>query len=176
VGNYLGQICKGEYNKFDCVQSPAEALIAAHSGSTVVVEGSGVTSSKAKDGSDIAAAVKAATADGVMGVVLMVGLDTQNVEKEGHDRTDLSLPSAQQALIKAVSSALTAKAVAQAKKEGKAAMATPVTMVLLNGGAVATDDESTDAAISGMVEAFYPGVLGAKVRSWCERRVWYYRV
>jgi beta-glucosidase-like glycosyl hydrolase len=88
----------------------------------------------------IAAAVAAAKkADQI---VMFLGLDN-SIEQEGTDRQTLSLPGAQPALLAAVR---------------KAAPTTPLTVVLLNGGAVAMDYGSADA----VVEAFFPGVEGGE--------------
>ena len=88
----------------------------------------------------IAAAVAAAKAADQ--IVLFVGLDN-SIEQEGNDRQTLSLPGAQPALLAAIR---------------KAAPTTPLTVVLLNGGAVAMDYESADA----VVEAFFPGIEGGE--------------
>lgn len=88
----------------------------------------------------IAAAVAAAKmADQI---VLFLGLDN-TIEQEGTDRQSLGLPGAQPALLTAVR---------------KAAPTTPLTVVLLNGGAIAMDYGSADA----VVEAFFPGVEGGE--------------
>ena len=86
------------------------------------------------------AAVDAAEAADV--AVFFGGLDTDDVEREGHDRVDLGLPGVQSDLIKRV-----------------AATGTPVVLVLLNGGAVAIEDVLDD--VDCVVEAFYPGKVGA---------------
>ena len=88
----------------------------------------------------IAAAVAAAKmADQI---VLFLGLDN-TIEQEGTDRQSLGLPGAQPALLTAVR---------------KAAPTTPLTVVLLNGGAIAMDYGSADA----VVEAFFPGIEGGE--------------
>lgn len=88
--------------------------------SVLISEGCGITDSSKAGFADAVAAATAAEA-----VVMMMGLDTANVEKEGHDRTSLGLPGAQLDLIKAVVAAVGGKK--------------PIVLVLLNGGAVALD-------------------------------------
>jgi hypothetical protein len=76
-------------------------------------------------------------------IVIFVGTDV-TVEKEGTDRQALTLAGAQPALLAAVR---------------KAAPSTPITVVLLNGGAVAMD---YDGVADAVVEAFFPGIEGAE--------------
>jgi len=149
VGNYLGQICAESQSSFACVTSPADGIADQIGGKVHAVEGCGVDSAKAADGSSVHQAVAAALDKNVTAVVLMVGLDTTSVEREGHDRTELDLPIYQQELIQAV-----AQAVGGTK---------PVILVLLNGGAVSLDWAKTSDHIDGIIEAFYPSVLGAQV-------------
>ena len=88
------------------------------------------------------AAAVAAKADQV---ILLMGL-YEHLEGEGNDRTNTTLPGAQQQLIDAVVAAV--------------APGTPVVVVLVNGGIL-----SVDAVVGGkevaLVEAWYPGVRGA---------------
>jgi len=77
-------------------------------------------------------------------ILLMMGLDTGSVEREGHDRTDIDLPGVQLQLIQQVV---------------KAAGTKPVALVLLNGGAVALD--WVKGNVNGIIDAFYPGKWGA---------------
>jgi beta-glucosidase len=76
-------------------------------------------------------------------VVIFVGTDVQ-IEKEGTDRQTLTLAGAQPALLAAVRKAVPSK---------------PVTVVLLNGGAIAMDYEGLADAV---VEAFFPGIEGSE--------------
>lgn len=89
-----------------------------------------------------AAAIKAAQqADQI---VFFVGLD-HTQETEGTDRQQLSLPGAQQPLLVAVR---------KAAPPGK-----PITVVLLNGGAVSMDSlapPASDPVADALVEAFFP--------------------
>ena len=165
VGNYLvllwhyapqfrgfvlqGQVCAESQSSFSCVTSPADGIADQIGGKVHTVEGCGVDSAKAADGSSVHQAVAAALDKNVTAVVLMVGLDTTSVEREGHDRTELDLPIYQQELIQAV-----AQAVGDTK---------PVILVLLNGGAVSLDWAKASDQIDGIIEAFYPSVLGAQV-------------
>jgi len=137
LGNYIGQICPGNQG-FDCVENFLEALSALKAEVTYAPGLSGLTST---DTSLFPHAVEVAkTADSV---VLFLGLDSSEIEKEGQDRKDISLPSGQLALFDAVIEA------------GK-----PVTVVLLNGGIVAAGKVKDHA--SAIVEAWYPGFFGAR--------------
>ena len=105
------------------------------------------------------AAAVAAKADQV---ILLMGL-YEHLEGEGNDRTNTTLPGAQQQLIDAVVAAV--------------APGTPVVVVLVNGGILSVDnlvsqtgemgetEGATTAVVGGkevaLVEAWYPGVRGA---------------
>jgi len=143
VGNYLGQICPA--TGYSCVETPAAAIARLNGGndSVVVVEGCSVT-----EPIDLDAALAAAGNSEVTSVVMMLGLDTQTVEREGHDRMDIRLPSVQLELLKQVVE------LARGKK--------PVIVVLINGGAVALDWLKASGNVDGILEAFYPGKLGAE--------------
>ncbi|KAJ1454892.1 family 3 glycoside hydrolase, partial [Pelagophyceae sp. CCMP2097] len=153
VGNYLGQLCPESQASFDCVESPAEAF-AKHT-STIVAEGCDVSSNRT-DGIESAVAL-AASADAV---VLILGLDTQTVEREQHDRVDLALPGVQLDL---------ARAVVKGLKEQQAAdgVARPLIVLLLNGGAVDLSWFKAEAGIDAIVEAFYVGKVGARALADC---------
>lgn len=141
TGNYLGQQCADAYGSFDCIQTPADALQKANKGGSVqVAQGCGVA-----DNSTAGFAQAVQVAQGSDAILLLMGLDTSAVEKEGHDRTSIDLPGVQLQLIQAVV---------------KAAGSKPVALVLLNGGAVALD--WVKANVNGIVEAFYPGKWGAE--------------
>lgn len=75
-------------------------------------------------------------------IVFFVGTD-HSIETEGTDRQTLTLPGAQAELLAAVRAAVPT---------------TPLTVVFLNGGAIAFDTKNADAA----VEAFFPGVEGGE--------------
>lgn len=137
LGNYLGQICPGNQG-FNCVENFLEALQALKAEVAYAPGLSGLTST---DTSLFPQAIEAAkTADHV---VLFLGLDSNEIEREGEDRKDISLPSGQIALFDAVC------------KAGK-----PVIVVLLNGGIVAAGTVKDRA--SAIVEAWYPGFFGAR--------------
>lgn len=136
VGNYLGQICPS--NKFECLTSPYDALLAANAGGSVTYT-PGCPISK-NDSSGIAAAVAAAAAADL--VVLALGIDG-SVEGEAHDRVSIDLPGQQHALAAAV-----------------AAVGKPVAIFLLHGGAVDLSAERDNAAIGAILDAGYPGFLG----------------
>lgn len=114
VGNYLGQICASGQNDFSCITTPFQAISEQNSGGrTTYAQGCTVEGS---DKSGFAAAVAAAKA--ADSVVLLIGLD-QEVEAEGHDRYNLTLPGVQQQLADAV-----------------LAVGKPTAIVLINGGMV----------------------------------------
>jgi len=146
TGNYLGQICPEKFGTFECVESPAAAIARVNGGidSIVVEEGCGIADSST---TGFEAAVAAASKSSVKAVVMMMGLDTSNVEREGHDRTELGLPGVQLQLIQRVVAAVKGKK--------------PVIVVMLNGGAVAIDWLKTPGNSDAILEAFYPGKIGA---------------
>ena len=139
AGNYLGQLCADAYGSFDCVPTPHAAIARANAGgATTLAEGVSVSGD---DGSGIDAAL--ALARDADAVVLMLGLDTETVEREGLDRVNISLPGRQDELAR--------RALALGK---------PTVAVLLNGGAVGCD--ALAAAAPALVEAFYPSAHGAE--------------
>ena len=159
VGNYLGQICPDAQGSFDCVETPAAAIARVNGGADSVIVSEGCTVAGAsKSGFDDA--VKAAKA-AEQAVVLVLGLDTSNVEKEGHDRTSLGLPGVQLELVQAV--------------VGAVAGQKPVVVVLLNGGAVALDwcakPGNTDAILEASERASAGASASASAREQCEAGV-----
>lgn len=141
VGNYLGQICAEGFGVYSCILSPAEAIRRAMgpAANVMVVEGCDVSTNSTQG---FAAALAAAEVADT--IVLMLGLDTTTVEREGHDRTALGLPGAQQQLLEAV--------VAVGAKRGRR-----VVLVTLSGGPVALDWAKTAAGVGAIIHAFYPG-------------------
>ena len=136
VGNYLGQICPS--NKFECLTSPYDALVAANTGGSVTYT-LGCPINK-NDTSGFAAALAAAAAADV--VVLALGIDG-SVEGEAHDRVSIDLPPTQHALAAAI-----------------AAVGKPTVAFVLRGGAVDLTAERDNAAIGAILDAGYPGFLG----------------
>mmetsp|Transcript_57174 Transcript_57174/g.122822 ORF Transcript_57174/g.122822 Transcript_57174/m.122822 type:complete len:740 (-) Transcript_57174:188-2407(-) len=96
-----------------------------------------------KDTSGIAPAADAAADADV--TVLFIGID-QSQEKEGHDRSNITLPGVQYQLIDAVA----------AKAKG------PVVLVVMSGGAVDVADAKGDSRIASIVWAGYPGQSGGQ--------------
>jgi len=140
TGNYLGQQCADAFGSFDCVETPLQALTLANKGGSVqVAVGCGVDDNST---AGFAEAVQVAQTSDI--IVLLMGLDTSGVEREGHDRTSIDLPGVQLQLIQAIV---------------KAAGSKPLALVLLNGGAVGLD--WVKANVNGIVDAFYPGKWGA---------------
>lgn len=132
---------------FDCVRSPHQEIAAINNaGTTTYTQGSEVASA-------VIGGVEAAVAAARNADVVVLGLGISERDKtpaarayqetEGHDRTFIDLPPVQKALAKAV-----------------IALGKPTVVFLLNGGMVALDDfVGTNVSI---VEAFYPGMEGAK--------------
>mmetsp|Transcript_18126 Transcript_18126/g.43550 ORF Transcript_18126/g.43550 Transcript_18126/m.43550 type:complete len:739 (+) Transcript_18126:71-2287(+) len=96
-----------------------------------------------KDTSGIAAAADAAADADV--TVLFVGID-QSQEREGHDRSNITLPGVQYELIDAVA----------AKAKGA------VILVVLSGGAVDLSAAKGDSRIASILWAGYPGQSGGQ--------------
>ncbi|KAG3129712.1 hypothetical protein PI126_g20840 [Phytophthora idaei] len=141
LGNYLGQMCHGDYLEVGCVQTPLEAITVANGASnTVYAKGSGIndTSTAGFDEAE-AAARKADT------VVLFLGIDT-SIEREAWDRENIDMPNIQMQLLKRV------------RRAGK-----PTVVVLFNGGVVGAEELILHT--DGVVEAFYPGFFGAQAVS-----------
>ncbi|GMF37036.1 unnamed protein product [Phytophthora fragariaefolia] len=138
LGNYLGQVCHGEYDEVGCIQTPFEAVSASNGfSSTTYALGCNVADNST---SGFDEAVKAA--QGAAAVILFLGID-KSVEAEAWDRNDINLPSIQMQLLQRV------------RAVGK-----PTVVVLMNGGVLAAEDLilHTDA----LIESFYPGFYGAQ--------------
>ena len=125
----------------------AIARVNGGSASTLIAEGCDISGQSKKGFDEAINAAKAAET----AVVMVMGLDTASVEKEGHDRTTLSLPGVQLELIKAVVDAVGGKV--------------PVILVVLNGGAIALDWCKIPGNTDAIIEAFYPGKLGSEAIS-----------
>lgn len=137
VGNYLGQLCPDD--TLHCVETPFDAISRLNAGGQTSYA-AGCPLSKT-DETQIPAAVAAAEAADF--VVLMLGID-ESVEAESHDRKQIDLPGSQH------------KLAAEVIAVGK-----PVVIVLVNGGMVAIEEEAKSAGPVAILEAFYPGMLGA---------------
>lgn len=125
VGNYNGQICPTQgssgNNDFSCVETPFQALAAANSNATSsTVMSLGCADVACEGDSGFAEAVALAEKSEV--VVLLLGLDTSSVEKEGQDREAIGLPGLQDSLASQV-----------------LAVGKPTVVVLIHGGAVGID-------------------------------------
>jgi len=141
VGNYLGEFCHSDhFDSFDCIVSPMEYFQEYNPGSVVGMEA--CDNVLCNNDTNFAAAIDMAKHANV--IVLMMGLNTKDVEKEGKDRKTLSLPGKQMDLIKMC---------LDLKK--------PVVLVLLNGGPVSLDGLVGDENIA-ILEAFYPSQYGAQ--------------
>jgi len=137
VGNYLGQLCPDD--TLNCVENPLEAISRFNvNGNTTFAQGCPLTKD---DESQIQDAVDVAAAADV--VVLLLGID-EKVEAESHDRTTIDLPGVQHKLAAAILS-----------------LQKPTVMVLVNGGMVAIEEEAKAEGPLAILEAFYPGMMGA---------------
>lgn len=108
-------------------------------GSRNVVSAKGCDSIQCTDTSGFDQAVKVASTADV--VIVGLGLD-QSIEREGHDRSTIDLPSGQYALVSAL------------KKAGK-----PIVGVFVHGGTFALKNLMTD--LDAILDAWYPGQEGA---------------
>lgn len=141
LGNYLGQMCHGDYLEVGCVQTPLEAITAANGASnTVYAKGSGINDTSTADFDAAEAAARGADA-----VVLFLGIDT-SIEREAWDRENIDMPNIQMQLLKRV------------RRAGK-----PTVVVLFNGGVVGAEELILHT--DGVAEAFYPGFFGAQAVS-----------
>ncbi|GLE07469.1 hypothetical protein PINS_up017780 [Pythium insidiosum] len=138
MGNYYGQICKGDYKELGCVETPLEAIKRLNEGGTTTGEEGCKISGAATEGFDRAITL-ASHADAV---VMMLGIDT-SIEREPLDRVDIELPAVQLQLLKRIRSV------------GK-----PVVVVLFNGGVIGVEEIILYA--DSVVEAFYPGFYGGQ--------------
>jgi len=143
----LGQICPDSYGSFKCVETPAQAIARMNGGENMVVVQEGCTIDGTSTES-FAGAVAAAASVDTAAVVMVMGLDTLSVEKEGHDRTAIGLPGVQLELIQMVVSAVRAQK--------------PLIVVMLNGGAVTLDWLKLPGNTDAIIEAFYPGKRGSE--------------
>ncbi|OWZ23991.1 Beta-glucosidase [Phytophthora megakarya] len=141
LGNYLGQMCHGDYLEVGCVQTPLEAITIANGAShTVYAKGSGINDTSTADFTEAESAARGADA-----VVLFLGIDT-SIEREAWDRENIDMPNIQMQLLKRV------------RRAGK-----PTVVVLFNGGVVGAEELILHT--DGVVEAFYPGFFGAQAVS-----------
>ena len=96
LSNYHGSRCVD--NKFDCIESVHDAIAKANvGGQTVLAQGCSIAGKP--NAAAMSAAISAAKASDH--IILAVGLD-QSQEREGLDRTIISLPGAQPQLVEAV--------------------------------------------------------------------------
>jgi beta-D-xylosidase 4 len=131
---------------WSCITSPFQAIShASSSGSGITTTASGCRNGvDCVDTSLFAEAV--ATAKAADQIVVVLGLSA-NIETEGRDRTNTTLPGVQEDLALAM-----------------LALNKPTVVVLLNGGIVSVDRLAAASANCAIVEAFYPGVRGGEVR------------
>jgi len=133
LGNYNGIPCKGP-DQYACISSIFQSIRTANvGGKTVYQQGCAINS---QDKSGFTAALNAAQQSEA--VVLVLGIDG-SIEAEGLDRVTIGFPGVQDEFAQAV------------VKLGK-----PTAVVLINGGAIATDYLTTTNT-SAILEAFVPG-------------------
>lgn len=138
LGNYLGQMCHGDYNEVGCVKTPLAAINKTNGAAkTLYAKGCGIKDNSTAGFDEAVAVAKKADA-----VVLFLGID-KSIEEEVKDRDNINLPSVQMQLLERV------------RAVGK-----PTVVVLINGGVLGAEEIilQTDA----LVEAFYPGFFGAQ--------------
>ena len=145
LGNYLGQICPESVTSRVCVQSVYEAVseVNAKTAGGATVNASGLSNVTSTDQSLLKAAIDAAKASDV--IVYVGGLDTQTVERESHDRHDISLPGIQPDFL------------AQLAGMGK-----PMVLILFHGGIVTLPPSLLAHKNLAIVSAGYPGFFGGQ--------------
>eukprot|EP01083_Nonionella_stella_P159884 522045_1 len=134
---YTGQVCYD--STFDCVPGILQALANVVSANALSYA-SGCDDVKCSSKSGFADAIASAQAADY--VVLMMGIDL-SIERESHDRTNISLPGYQQDLAHEVC------------KIGK-----PTVLVLVGGGVLAIDELKEECP--SILYAWYPGFRGAE--------------
>jgi beta-glucosidase-like glycosyl hydrolase len=158
-----GLICPGVWHRghedggdndpssYHCVTSPYSAVREINIGGTTTYDQGCDIYDNSTDGF-VAALASAKVADTI---ILGLGIEERqrkecgqecllHYEREGHDRTSIDLPSVQKQLLATVI------------QLGK-----PTVVFLLNGGMLAVEDFITAPNVA-VVEAFYPGMAGAK--------------
>ena len=145
LGNYYGEICpSGNIHSTDCVQTIFEAIqdlnIKAGAAPSDTVNATGVeVNSTSRLG--ISAALDAANRSNV--IVFIGGLSTPELESEGFDRHDISLPGLQPELLRKLLS-----------------LGKPLCLVLIHGGIVTIPDDILSFPNLAIVSAGYPGIYG----------------
>eukprot|EP00005_Dracoamoeba_jomungandri_P001204 CAMPEP_0174250708 /NCGR_PEP_ID=MMETSP0439-20130205/795_1 /TAXON_ID=0 /ORGANISM="Stereomyxa ramosa, Strain Chinc5" /LENGTH=619 /DNA_ID=CAMNT_0015330847 /DNA_START=27 /DNA_END=1882 /DNA_ORIENTATION=+ len=138
IGNYFGQICMSSRSDFSCVVSPFLAIQKSNSGGkTVYAQGCEVDSNSTSGFQEAITAAKDADY-----VVMILGTNT-SVEREGFDRTSITLPGVQAEFSK------------QILELGK-----PTVVVLMNGGMLAVEYEKENSP--AIIEAGFPGYQGGQ--------------
>ena len=147
LGNYLGQICPESFGSRVCVPTVYEEVRAlnlrAGAAPQDTVNASGLSSVTSTDPSGIVTAVDAAKAADT--IVYVGGLDTHNVEREGKDRHNISLPGLQSTLLHEL-----------------AALRKPMVIVLFHGGMVTLSPDLLAMPNVAIVSAGYPGIHGGQ--------------
>ncbi|RLN86296.1 hypothetical protein BBJ28_00001834 [Nothophytophthora sp. Chile5] len=141
LGNYVGQVCHGDYLNVNCMETPLAAIKAINGASnTTFARGCGINDTNTTGFAEAEARAQEADA-----VVMFLGIDT-SIEREEGDRDNINVPDIQMQLL------------AQIRAVGK-----PTIVVLFNGGILGVEELvlQTDA----LVEAFYPGFYGAQAVS-----------
>ena len=143
VGNYLGQFCEGGISDFSCIQTPFEAIKEANAGADVFIA-AGCSNTTCEDGSLIDDAV--AVADDADLVVMIVGIDSNTIERESEDRVEIGLPGQQNVLIASI-----------------LALNKPTAVVMLHGGPLAIDFLASYSKNDNLavMSVFYPSTYGS---------------
>jgi beta-D-xylosidase 4 len=128
---------------WSCATSPTEAIAAIAGTSAITTSAIGCKNGvDCVDDSLFAEAIRVAQAADQ--VVVMLGISS-NIESEGRDRSNTTLPGKQEELALKM-----------------LALGKPTVIVLLNGGIVSTDRLAVASAKCALVEAFNPGIRGGE--------------
>merc|ERR1712196_99087 len=148
-GNYNGVPCwkdnkTGTQNDdaYKCTQTPFEGIQVANEGGETNMA-FGCTDVRCENSDGFQEAIDLATNSDV--VVMFMGIDAHHVEKEGHDRTEISLPGYQDDLVQKISN-----------------LKKPTIIFLINGGTLGIDKILKNEHVHGVFEALYPGIKGAE--------------
>ena len=140
--NYLGTVCPDGFGSSSCVETVLNSFRGLHG----IAANFSYAHGCHRDGGNTAGfAAAVAAAKAADAVVLVMGLD-QSLEAEMHDRTHIRLPGYQPELVSAIRSAVGPNV--------------PIILVLINGGAIAIENELP--AVDAVLEAWYPGPYGGK--------------
>ncbi|KAK1944401.1 putative beta-D-xylosidase 2 [Phytophthora citrophthora] len=97
IGNYLGQMCHGDYNEVGCIQTPLEAVTATNgAASTSFALGCNISGNSTAGFDEAVKVTQEADA-----AVLFLGID-ETIEAEVNDRNHINLPAIQMQLLQRI--------------------------------------------------------------------------